>query len=124
MRAALTKKTIDSCKHGRVVRLSDIEQTHPMSNGTHVVRDLHDILHSYYKVARKRFVDNMCMHAADHHLITGPATPLKLFSSAFIASMTPDQIEDIAGEDAATKRRRLALRKEIRDLEAGRRILN
>jgi hypothetical protein len=123
-RAALTEKSIDGCKHGSVVRLSDITQTHPMSNADHVIQDLHDILQSYYKVARKRFVDNMCMHAADHHLITGPDTPLKLFSSAFIASMTPEQIEDIAGEDAVTKRKRLTLKKEIRELEAGRRILN
>lgn len=124
MRAALTEKSIGSSNFGRVVRLSDIEQTHLMNNEDHVIQDLHDILQSYYKVALKRFVDNMCMHAADHHLITGPDTPLKLFSSAFIASMTPEQIEDIAGEDAVTKRKRLALKKEMRELEAGRRILN
>jgi hypothetical protein len=124
MRAALTTKSIDDCTHGSVVRLSDITQNHPMSNADHAIQDIHDILKSYYKVARKRFIDNICMHAADYHLITGPDTPLKLFSSAFIASMTPDQIEDIAGEDAVLKRRRMALKKEIVELEAGRRILN
>jgi hypothetical protein len=124
MRASLTKKSINDCTHGSVVRLTDLTQDHPMSNVDHVIQDIHDILKSYYKVARKRFVDNICMHAADYHLITGPDTPLKLFSPAFIVSMTPEQIEDIAGEDAILKRRRLALKKEIQELEAGRKILN
>ena len=124
MRAVLAKKSIDDCTHGSVVRLSDITQDHPMSNVDHVVQDIHDILKSYYKVARKRFVDNICMHTADYHLITGPDTPLKLFSPEFIVSMTPEQIEEIAGEDAILKRRRLALKKEIQELEAGRKILN
>jgi hypothetical protein len=124
MRAALTEKSIDNCSHGSVVRLTDITQNHPMSNTDHVIQDIHDILKSYYKVARKRFVDNICMQAADYHLITGPGTPLKLFSPDFIVSMTPEQIEDIAGEDAILKRKRVALKKEIQELEAGRRILN
>jgi hypothetical protein len=51
------------------VKLDDVVQNHPMSNTKHVVQDIHDILFSYYKVARKRFVDNMCMHAVDHFLI-------------------------------------------------------
>jgi hypothetical protein len=40
-----------------------------MSNIEHAVQDLHDILRSYYKVARKRFVDNICMQAAGYLLI-------------------------------------------------------
>jgi hypothetical protein len=124
MRAALTEKSIDNCSHGSVVRLTDITHDHPMSNTDHVIQDIHDILKSYYKVARKRFVDNVCMHAADYHLITGPDTPLKLFSPDFIVSMTPEQIEDIAGEDATLKRKRVVLKKEIQELEEGRRILN
>lgn len=28
----------------------------PMSNADHAIQDLHDILHSYYKVALKRFL--------------------------------------------------------------------
>lgn len=124
MRAALTEKSINNCTHGSVVRLNDITQDHPMSNVDHVIQDIHDILKSYYEVARKRFVDNICMHAADYHLITGPDTPLKLFSPAFIVSMTPEQIEDIAGEDAILKCKRLTLKKEIQELEAGRKILS
>lgn len=123
MRAALASKSINDLTHGSVVRLNDITQNHPMNNGDHVVREIHDILKSYYKVARKRFVDNICMQTADYHLVSGPDTPLKLFSPTFIVAMAAEQIEDIAGEDAILKRKRLALKKEIQELEAGRKIL-
>lgn len=35
----------------------------------HTVQDIHGILESYYKVARKRFVDNVCMQAVDYYLV-------------------------------------------------------
>ncbi|TIA32625.1 dynamin GTPase [Aureobasidium pullulans] len=107
----------------RVVTLEKIVQSHPMSNSEHTVFELHDILESYYKVARKRFVDNVCMQAADFNLVTGPHSPLKLFSPQFVNSLTEEQLEEIAGEDAAVKRKRDALTKEVADLQVGKKIL-
>lgn len=120
MRADLEVKT-----HGaKMVSLDKIvEYRQNMSNVDHVVREIHDILEAYYKVARKRFVDNLCMQAADYHLVTGPHAPLKLFSPTFVDRLTAEQLEDIAGEGPSTKRKRAALEKEIGDLEAGRKIL-
>ncbi len=124
MQADLEGKSTNDCSHGVVVSLDDILKSRQnMSNVDHVVREIHDILEAYYKVARKRFVDNLCMQAADYHLVTGPRTPLKLFSPTFVNRLTAEQLEDIAGEDASTKRKRAALEKEIGDLEAGRKIL-
>ena len=123
MRDNAAQKSLDGCKHGTVVRLHDIIQNHPMSNVQHIVQDLHDILESYYKVARKRFVDTVCMQGTDHYLITGPKSPLKLFSPAFVIEMSPEQLEEVAGEDVALKRKRKQLRKEILNLEAGKKIL-
>ena len=114
---------ISEYSHGKVVRLDDLIQNYPMSNADHAIQDLHDILRLYYKVARKRFVDSLRMQAVDHYLITGSETPLKLFSPAFVAGMTPGQLEDVAGEDLTIKRRRLQLEKEQRDLEDGKKIL-
>jgi hypothetical protein len=93
-----------------------------MSNAEHVILDIHDILKSYYKVARKRFVDNMCMHA-NYHLVTGPVSPLRLFSPTFVNKLTDEKLEEIAGEDRAIKRERFALEKEIAGLEAGKKVL-
>lgn len=92
-------------------------------NAEHTVQDIHDILKSYYKTARKRFVDNICMQGAQYHVIDGPDTPLKVFSPRFVTELSDSQIEEIAGEDLRTRRSRKFLNKTIADLNEGRRIL-
>lgn len=94
-----------------------------MSNIEHTVQDLHDILRSYYKVARKRFVDNICMQAAGYYLISGRETPMKLFAPSLVSSLTSEQLEEIAGDGAARKRKRRQLLKEIGDLKTAKKIL-
>jgi hypothetical protein len=120
---ALAGKTLEDCSHGEVIRVSDLSYRDNMSNAEHTVQDLHDILQAYYKVARKRFVDNVCMQGADHFLVTGPEAPMKLFSPSWVNSLSDKFLEEIAGEEGNTKRRRLQLQKEIADLEDGRKIL-
>ncbi|OJD31257.1 dynamin family protein [Diplodia corticola] len=119
---AAAKSTKDDYGNA-VVRVDDLVQTHSMSNKEHTVQDLHDILKSYYKVARKRVVDNLVMQGAMYRLISGPKTPLKLFSPAFVSQMSPEQLEEVAGEEPSVKSRRAQLLKEQEDLEKGRRIL-
>lgn len=110
-----------SCK--LVVPLDSIVTGDPLSNVEHTVQDLHDILKSYYEVARKRFVDVVPMQAAGHYLISGPETPLKLSSPVVVGARTPEQLEDVAGKDPCQRRRRKQLQKEIEDLEIGKKIL-
>lgn len=95
-----------------------------MSNMEHVIQDIHDILFAYYKVARKRFADSLCMQAADYFLVTGPDSPLKLFSPAFVTKLNHEKLEEIAGEDASLRRKRAFLEKQIRNLEAGKQVLD
>jgi hypothetical protein len=47
-----------------------------MSNDDHTIQDLHNTLKPYYKVARKRFVDAVCLQAVDHFLLRGEASLL------------------------------------------------
>ncbi len=94
-----------------------------ISNLDHTVRDIHDILKSYYKVARKRFVDNVCMQGTDFHMITGPDTPLRLFSPEFVVELSAEQLEAVAGEDATSVQQRKSVEKEIESLTEGRKIL-
>lgn len=108
---------------GDVVRIEDMLETSRGSNADRTIQDLHDILKSYYKVARKRFVDVVCMQAVDYFLITGPAAPVKLFSPSFVSGLTEDQLDRIAGEDVSTRRRREELRREIENLTNGKNIL-
>jgi hypothetical protein len=124
LKSELTALSVECDNHGgEVIALKDIVQNHPMTNADHTIRDIHDILHAYYKVARKRFVDYCCMHAVSYHLIHGPDTPLKLFSSKLVWKLKVSELEDIAGEDSGLKRKRAQLRKEIGELEAGRKVV-
>lgn len=105
------------------VRLSDLTRIHDMSNLQQTVQDIHDILKSYYKVARKRFIDNMCMQAADYHLVTGPAAPMPLFSPSWVYRLSPEQLEQIAGEESSVRGKRQRLQKQVKNLEMGRKIV-
>lgn len=100
-----------------------IRGTTTSSNLEHTICDIHDILKSYYKVARKRFVDNVMMQAAAFHLVTGPDSPIKVFTPGFVSDLTTEQLEAIAGEDAITKRKRAELKREIESLEKGKKML-
>lgn len=123
MQQGMSAKSFDDCSHGTVVRIEDIKSHHSMSNIEHTVQDLHDILKSYYQVAWKRVVDVICMQAAEYYLISGPETPLKLFSPAFVGDMTSVQLQEVAGEDAGQIRKRTQLQREIDDLEKGKNIM-
>ena len=115
--------SFNDCSHGTVVRLSDAKRTHLISNLQHVVRDIHDILQSYYKVARKRFVDNVVKQCTDHFLVTGPKTPLNLFSPRFVSELASENLEHIAGEAPRIKKERAQLSKEISSLNKAKKIL-
>ena len=120
----MQKKSIASKDGVKFVSLDDaILPTSIASNTEQTARDLHDILKSYYKVARKRFVDVVMMQAVDYYLINGPEAPLKLFSPRFVSALTADQLERIAGEDVSTKRKREELKREIENLTNGKKIL-
>ena len=87
---------------------------------------MHDILLSYYTVARSRFVDNVCIQAAGHCLVTGPkeVTRLRLFSSEYVIGLSDEELEEIAGVDPGARNAKERLRKEMKELEIGQRILH
>ena len=119
----MQQSSIHDPTYGRVVRVDDVKRTHATSNLQHAVQDIHDILRSYYKVARKRFVDNVVKQAVDHFLVTGPETPLNLFSPVFVSGLGAEELEHVAGEAPRTKRERAQLSKEIASLTEAKTIL-
>ncbi|KAL5325396.1 hypothetical protein ACEPPN_006521 [Leptodophora sp. 'Broadleaf-Isolate-01'] len=94
-----------------------------VSNDGQSAQDLHDTLEAYYKVARKRFVDAICLQAVDHFLISNKQGPLWLFSAQFIGTMTNKELKEIAGEGNEAVNRRERLIEEIESLKAGQKIL-
>ncbi|KAK3352310.1 P-loop containing nucleoside triphosphate hydrolase protein [Lasiosphaeria hispida] len=118
----------DCGKHGpdgKFVSMNDLDRfVENKSNTDQVKEDIHDILESYYKVARKRFVDAVCRQAIDHFLLDAKTSPLKVLTPELIAELTDEQLDRIAGEDAVTRRERERLYREIKGLEAAMAVLN
>jgi hypothetical protein len=92
-------------------------------NAQQTREDVLDVLTSYYKVSRKRLVDNICMQVIGYYLLEGDKSPLKIFSSELVMGFDGDQLELIAGEDMETKNQRSTLESGIRELEAAIKVL-
>ena len=105
------------------VKVDDVVHTNNMSNHENLIQYIHDILMSYYKVARKRIVDNLCMQASNYHLLSGPDTPLTILTPGFIRTISVEDMQAIVGEEANLSRKRETLAKAIEDLEKGKKIL-
>lgn len=120
----LHESAIDDTRYGLIVRLDEMSLKRSTSNEQHVIRDIHDILHSYYDVARTRFIDNVCKQAADFFLVNGPDTPLRVLSPVFVSRLTDEKLEQIAGEEAQVRRQREKLQKDINSLTEAMRILS
>ncbi len=98
---ALTSWQTEDERSEPLLRLKDILGV-VMSNDDHTIQDLHDTLKSYYKVARKRFVDAVCLQAVDHFLVSGKTSPLWIFSPHFIGKMSDAELHQIAGDEDET----------------------
>jgi len=107
----------------KVVNMDQVAQSTTMDSNDHAVHEIHDILVSYYEIARKRFVDTVCMQGSDFHLLTGESSPLRLFSTNFVSNLSPNQLDMIAGEEAATRQLRESLTNQIDALEKGKKLL-
>lgn len=102
---------------------SNATQRASVDNLEHTVRDIHNILKAYYKVARKRFVDNVCLQGTDYYLITGPEIPLRVFSPQFVVELSDERLGAVAGEDITSVQQRKSVEKDVESLTEGRRIL-
>ncbi|KAG4443380.1 hypothetical protein IFR05_001169 [Cadophora sp. M221] len=114
--------TTDDVQKGPLLRLKDTIAMF-VGNDGQSAQNLHDTLEAYYKVARKRFVNAICLQAVDHFLISNKQRPLWLFSPQFIGTMTNKELNEIAGEGNEAANRRERLIEEIESLKAGQKIL-
>lgn len=102
---SLQSWAIDDAQKEPLLRLKDTIAAF-VSNGDQTIQDHHDTLEAYYKIARKRFVDAVCLQAGDLFLVSSKDGPLWLFSPHFIGSLSNLDLNKIAGEgDEAAGRR-------------------
>ncbi|KAL6812404.1 P-loop containing nucleoside triphosphate hydrolase protein [Trichoderma sp. SZMC 28015] len=73
-------------------------------------------LHTYYDLARHRFMDAVCQQAVDYYLLHDKDGPLEVLSDNVVMRMTAEQLDRIVGEDLAVKEKRERLTKEIDSL--------
>ncbi|OAQ57591.1 interferon-induced GTP-binding protein Mx1 [Purpureocillium lilacinum] len=92
-------------------------------NEEQVCEDVLDTFTSYYKVARKRFVDVVYQQAIWHYLLADPEGPLKVFDADMVMRLTDEQLEEIAGEGEESKQRRASLSREVESLKAALRVI-
>ncbi|KXH68195.1 dynamin family protein [Colletotrichum salicis] len=110
--------------HLTVVPLNDVaDAVTNKSNTAYATETIHDTLEAYYKVAYKRFVDNVFRQAVVFQLLSGPKSPLRLFSEQWVLDLGPEMLHLVAGESTRTRDHRERLKKEIRDLGIAMEIL-
>lgn len=105
----------------QICRVADAAKS--KSNVDQIKEDIHDSLGAFYKVARKRFVDNVFVQAVDHHLLNGPNSPLWFLSDQWVFQLSDDTLSAIAGETPLITDERQRLTKTAEDLRGAMRIL-
>lgn len=93
------------------------------ANSEQVREELHDVLKSYYKVSRKRFVDVVYQQAINYFLLRGRDSPLQIFTIDMVSKLSADQLDMIAGEDAPVKECREKLDREIENYQKALKVL-
>lgn len=83
-------------------------------NAAQIREQMHDLLSSYYEIARQRFVDVVYQQAVNHYLLFGDKSPLKTFNTNMVLGLNEEQLDMIAAEDSPVKQRREKL---VRDIE-------
>jgi hypothetical protein len=87
-----------------------------LSNECQAVNDIHDILKSFYKVAMKRFMDNIIVQVVERHYL-GPEGPVKALCPAYFGGLPDSQLSEIAAENYATFCSRMEIGNKLTRLE-------
>ncbi|RYP50966.1 hypothetical protein DL768_003632 [Monosporascus sp. mg162] len=93
------------------------------ANSEHVREYMHDVLESYYRVSRKRFVDVVVQQAVGHFLLRGPDSPLRIFTTDMVLGLNDEQLEMIAAEDAPVRLYREKLDHDVEKFEEALKVL-
>jgi hypothetical protein len=92
-------------RDGSYLSLKQVVGAVHLSNEDQAVEIIHDVPKAYYKVARKRFTDNVILQVAERHLL-GAHGPVRTLSPEFIMNLEDSELEHIAGESYVTSSKR------------------
>lgn len=101
----------------KVIPMSDLLSTlRDKDGGKYISEEIHDLIQSYYEVARDRFIDAVYLQVVTHCLVSGGDSPLRLFSEGWVLGLEAEKLDAIAGESPQKRERREVLAKKIQDL--------
>lgn len=92
-----------------------VSNTH-LSNEDQAVNDIHDILKAYYKVALKRFTDNIVIQVVERYYVR-PGGPIKSISAEYIGGLSDADLAHLAAENYATSTSRNDVNAKLERLE-------
>ncbi|OAA80054.1 interferon-induced GTP-binding protein Mx2 [Akanthomyces lecanii RCEF 1005] len=111
-------------RQGHAISLGDIQATlRDKNRGKYIAEEVHDLIKSYYEVARDRFIDNIYLQVIAHSLVSGSNSPLRLFCEKWVLNLETEKLDAIAGESFHTREQRERLIRTIKDLEQAADIL-
>lgn len=85
------------------------------------VAEIYDVLHAYYKVARKRFVDCVALQVVERHYL-GAKGPVRVFSPAYVGRLSPEELNAVGGEDQVVVEKRKRLEAKLERLQGAQEI--
>ncbi|KAL4869856.1 hypothetical protein BDV12DRAFT_70161 [Aspergillus spectabilis] len=88
--------------------LSTLMQGLHISNEDQAVNDIHDILKAYYKVALKRFADNVVIQTVERYIL-GRDGPVRALCSEMVNDLDDGELLELAGESFLTSSMRVEL---------------
>ncbi|KAI9797567.1 MAG: hypothetical protein M1835_007831 [Candelina submexicana] len=104
-----------------VMNFKSITSIAHLSNEASAIHDIHDTLKAYYKVALKRFIDNVSLQVIERNLL-GPAGPVNVFTPEYVGKLDTSELASIAAEDFETSNTRSELAFTISQLEKARKV--
>lgn len=92
-----------------------------LSNEDQAVYDIHDIVKAYYKVAIKRFMDNVVVWVVERSWL-GPVGFIGMFDGEFVGRLSDEELASIAAENYSTTNVGADLKEKLRRFGEARRI--
>ena len=98
------------------VDLKSLANTAHLSNEDQAVNDIHDILKAYYKVALKRFTDNVVIQVIERYYLRLEG-PVKSISAEYVGGLSDADLSHLAAENYATSSNRNDVNAKLERLE-------
>ncbi|KAL5345014.1 hypothetical protein ACLOAV_009967 [Pseudogymnoascus australis] len=100
----------------QTIDLAAITRAAHLSNEDQAVNDIHDILKAYYKVALKRYMDNVVLQVIER-IYLGSNGPVRAISPEYVKTLSDTELAGIAAESYATSSTRTEIGYKLQRLD-------